>query len=302
MKTCKELLKEYLETTSVKKAEKIKFVGVEGKDVYNITAPFENAGKLIIAGRVEPRDSEFSQACFFENEGEEWVLIEDAPKFDMQDPFYTIIGGDLVVGGVEVRLKENSKHEMEWKTAFYKGKDIYNLKPLFKGPMGMKDLRIAELKDGRIAILTRPQGEKGGRGKIGFTLLGSLDQLNVEVIDNAPLLKDLFIDEEWGGGNEIHVLSDDEIGILGHIASFDEEGNRHYYPMTFKLNIKTLEYTTPFLIAVRKDFVASEAKRPDLEDVVFSGGLLRMGNNRAELYAGISDADAQKIQIEDPFL
>ncbi|MEW8955870.1 DUF1861 family protein [Clostridium sp.] len=301
MRTCEELLKEYLANNYEKKAEKIHFKGVEGKDVYNITAPFKSNDKTIILGRVEPRDSEFSKVCFFENEDSNWCLIEDAPVFDLQDPFYTFINKELIVGGVEVRLKENSTHEMEWKTVFYKGKDIYTLERFFEGPMGMKDLRIAELKDGKIIVVTRPQGEKGGRGKVGYTIVDSLKDLTIEVVDNAPLMKDLFIEEEWGGGNEIHVLNEKLVGILGHIASFDKEGNRHYYPMFITLNIETKEYTEPKLIAIRKEFLESEAKRPDLEDVVFSGGLIRHGDGKAELYAGISDADAQKIEIKDPF-
>jgi hypothetical protein len=38
-------------------------------------------------------------------------------------------------------------------------------------------------------------------------------------------------------------------------------------------------------------------------DVVFSGGLVRdVEEGKAVLYAGISDAEAQKIIIDDPFL
>ena len=41
-------------------------------------------------------------------------------------------------------------------------------------------------------------------------------------------------------------------------------------------------------------------KRPDLEDVVFSGGL-HIYEDHIVLYAGISDAGAQKIKLENPF-
>jgi hypothetical protein len=38
-------------------------------------------------------------------------------------------------------------------------------------------------------------------------------------------------------------------------------------------------------------------------DVVFSGGLVRnIDEGKAVLYAGISDAEAQRITIDDPFL
>jgi hypothetical protein len=39
-----------------------------------------------------------------------------------------------------------------------------------------------------------------------------------------------------------------------------------------------------------------------LDNVVFSGGLIRHGDGTADLYAGTSDAEAQKIRIKDPFL
>ena len=45
-------------------AEKLVFSGVDSRDVYNITAPFVDNGKKIIAGRVEERDSEHSTVIF----------------------------------------------------------------------------------------------------------------------------------------------------------------------------------------------------------------------------------------------
>ena len=44
--------------------------------------------------------------------------------------------------------------------------------------------------------------------------------------------------------------------------------------MTFKLNINSLEIKQQKLIAIRNDFKQGKAKRTDLEDVVFSGGLV----------------------------
>ena len=93
----------------------------------------------------------------------------------------------------------------------------------------MKDLRLVELQDGSIGVFTRPQGEKGGRGKIGFTRVASLEELSIDQINKAPLLEGQFVDEEWGGCNEIHLLPNGILGVLGHIACFDEQGDRHYY-------------------------------------------------------------------------
>ena len=124
--------------------------------------------------------------------------------------------------------------------------------------------------------------------------------MSLEVIENAPLLENQFSEEEWGGANEIHVLDDDRVGVLGHIASFDDRGDRHYYALTFQLELQGFKIDQPLIIAERKDFLPGLSKRPDLSDVVFSGGLV-LGDGTATLYSGISDADAQKITIQRPF-
>lgn len=281
--------------------EKIKFDGVDARDVYNISAPFEDEGELVIAGRVEKRDSEESEVRFFIRRQDSWVPREGAPVFTLQDPFYTRIGGELVFGGVQTFPHPMIEHALSWRTIFYKGACIAKLAPFFQGPDQMKDLRLVELPDGTMGVFTRPQGQKGGRGKIGFTKVDRLSQLTIELVEQAPMM-DQFSAEEWGGCNEIHVLSNGKVGVLGHIACFDDQGGRHYYPMVFAFDPVSGEYTDMEIIAERKDFLNGPSKRPDLVDVVFSGGLIRHPDGKAELYAGISDAEAQKLSIPDPFL
>ncbi|MDM5153114.1 DUF1861 family protein [Bacillus sp. DX1.1] len=303
VKTCKELVKEFkVKKETIANAEKIEFVGVADKDVYNITAPFEDQGELVIAGRVESRDSEHSQVYFFVEKDGKWAPREGAPVFELQDPFVTRINDDLVFGGVQIFPHPERQGSLGWRTVFYKGKNISDLKEFAKGPNGMKDLRLVQLQDGSIGVLTRPQGEKGGRGKIGFSRIPSLDQFTTDLVNETPLLKGQFIDEEWGGANEPRLLSNGLIGVLGHIAYFDEEENRHYYPMAFALDPHTSEITDIQLISMRSNFLPGPAKRPDLEDVVFSGGLIRKGDGTADIYAGIGDAEAQKMTIVDPFI
>ena len=301
VKTCAILLKEFQKAPQPSNPEKLIFKGVGERDVYNITAPFEDEGEFVIAGRVEPRDSEYSEVVFFVQRNGEWVPREGAPTLPLQDPFFTKIGGELIVGGVQIFPHPTNEGALGWRTVFYKGKNISDLEEFAKGPDGMKDLRMVELKNGTIGVFTRPQGEKGGRGKIGFTRISSLADFTYDVINEAPILEGQFIDEEWGGVNELQVLSNGLIGVLGHIACFDEEGNRHYYPMVFVFNPDTGEYSDIELIATRSNFLDGPSKRPDLKDVVFSGGLIRKGDGTADLYAGISDAEAQKITIIDPF-
>ncbi|KAI7273300.1 hypothetical protein KC345_g7013 [Hortaea werneckii] len=165
----------------------------------------------------------------------------------------------------------------------------------------MKDIRLIELQDGRIGVLTRPQGERGGRGQIGFTIIDSLEELNEQTFLEAEILQNQFVREEWGGANEAHLLSNGHVGVLGHIACFDRLGQKHYYSMVFSLNPGTFETTPVKIIAARSDFPIGPGKRPELQDVIFSGGLVRGEGGRAVLSVGVSDAEAYRIEIPDPF-
>ncbi|WP_258171020.1 DUF1861 family protein [Paenibacillus sp. R14(2021)] len=299
---CGELLSAYRASGArAEQAERIAFGGYADKDVYNIAAPFMDNGVEIIAGRVESRDSEHSEVVFFAEREGTWLPLADAPVLVLQDPFHCRIGGELVVGGVEIYPHPVNEGALMWRTVFYRGGDIRSLKPFFKGPDGMKDLRLVELADGSIGIFTRPQGEKGGRGKIGYARVATLDELTLDVINEAPLLVGQFAEGEWGGANEAHLLQDGRVGVLGHVAKFDEAGDRHYYPMAFLFDPADASFSVMKLIAERSRFLPGPSKRPDLQDVVFSGGLVRRADGSAVLYAGISDADAQRIVIEDPF-
>ena len=297
---CKKLLEDYENTKPKSIPQKLIFKGISNKDVYNTTAPFMDHGALIIAGRVESRSNEISQVMFFEKYNNVWCHAADSPILNMQDPFVTRINDDLIVGGVETFANPDDNKIYSWRTIMYKGKDIFHLKLFFIGPDGMKDLRIAKLKNNQIGVFVRPQGAKGGRGKIGFAKIDNIDDLSVGLLNRAPLLKNFFDDSEWGGVNAAYPLTNNLVGILGHIACHDENKNVHYYSIAFVLNTDTLEYSNVKIVAKRKNFLPGESKRPDLEDVVFSGGL-EFKDKKAVLYAGVSDADAQTLEVDNPF-
>lgn len=288
------------------RGERLLFDGVGDRDVYNIAAPFVAEGRAVIAGRVEARDTEDSQIHFFE-EGADgtWRPIEKAPVLPrLQDPCVTTIDGELIVGGVEFPV-EIPGRGIGWRMLFYRGAGPTELSPFLQGPDHMKDIRLVQLPDGRIGVCSRPQGERGGRGTIGFTVVERLDDLTAAVIDTAPLLQGQFLPEEWGGANELHNLADGRLGVLGHIAWMTGAGTpseeKHYYPMVFELDPATGEATAPRVIGSRDDFPAAPPKRAGLEDVIFSGGLLRNNDGTAWLYAGLSDAAAGRVRIDDPF-
>lgn len=301
-RSVKELVEALRRRGEKREAFPLRFAGVGDRDVYNITAPFEDAGEVVIAGRVERRDEEDSEVYFFVNRDGVWMPREGAPVFRLQDPFVARIDGELLFGGVETFPHPDHPGARWWRTVFYKGETIGGLSPFLAGPNGMKDLRMIQLADGGIGVFTRPQGEKGGRGKIGFTIASTLADVDASLIEEAPLLPGQFLDEEWGGPNELHLLKNGLVGILGHIACFDEDGGRHYYPMVFSLDPKSRAASPIQLIAERDDFLPGPAKRPDLVDVVFSGGMIRNDDGTALLFAGVSDAGAQMLRMLDPFL
>ena len=282
--------------------EKIQFSGVGNHDVYNLTAPFRCGDLMVIAARVEPRHSELSQIRFFEFDGfRQCTLLPDAPVFALQDPFFTRINGEFIFGGVCVEADEDTGEILRWKTLLYRGADIYSLRLFFIGPEGMKDIRPVGLPDGKVLLFTRPQGETGGRGTIGYTLLDSPDDLTLHNVMQATLLHGQVSAEEWCGVNAAYVLEEHRVGVLGHVARFDAQGHRHYYACSFIFNSQTHHCSALKIIAERSQFKPGAAKRADLVDVIFPGGLCFTASSAPRLYCGTSDCEAQWTEIDDPF-
>lgn len=282
-------------------SQKLVFSGFPGHDVYNVTAPFEWKERSVIAGRVERRSEELSEIVLFSETDGEWRPIEGAPTFPgLQDPCVTMMDGKVILGGVRfpVTIGEDRK---AWQMEFYREGLNGGFDKVLTGPPKMKDIRFLQLPDGRILVLTRPQGERGGRGRIGFCLVDSLIQARWETIESAPLFYHCP-EEQWVGANEAHLLTKNKIGVLGHLAEFREDGSRRYRSMVFCIDLETGQSTETEIIAERSDFPPGESKRPDLQDVIFSGGLLRLGHGRARLFAGLSDAEAGSLDLPDPFL
>jgi hypothetical protein len=301
--SCRELLHRFTSRNGHGlETGKLRFLGAEGSDVYNTSAPFQTEGRTIIAGRVERRDSELATVVFFAQRADSaWEPYNDAPRLaGLQDPCVTRVGDELVVGGVRspVQLGDG---RVGYRMEFYRGRTLGELRPFLVGPDGMKDIRLAQMPDRAIAVFSRPQGPIGGRGKIGFTTVQSLSDLSADVIESAPRFAGQFLDEEWGGANEIHVLSNGRLGVLGHIARFDEREHRHYYGMVFSVDPAKGVAGPLRIIAQRGMFPPGPAKRADLVDVIFSGGLLRHRDGMATLFAGVSDVETAYLRIPDPF-
>lgn len=302
IKTTRQILSNY--KSGFIKSKRIRFKGPRKQDVYNITAPFRIKRTKHILGRVEPRELEDTTITQFfkkKKNSDTWVPEDGLPSFHLQDPAIKLINGQYVLSGVEVENRPR-KEGLSYRTVFYKGRDLNNLRKFAQGPWGMKGIRLIELPDKKIGVFTRPQGKKGGRGKIGFTIVDSLSQLSPRVFSRAPLISKHFAKGEWGGVNDAVVLNNGKIGVLGHVARFSKDKTlRFYYPIAFCFDPKTREFSTFRLLVRRAELPEGEAKRPDLYNVVYPGGIVRQKDHTAKLYVGVGDAEAYEVTIKDPF-
>lgn len=288
----------------IRRTKKLHFIGVGDHDVYNVSAPFKIKRTQYILGRVESRKNEKeSMALFFRKYpgSPNWYIDEKMPILDLQDPFLINLEDAKVIGGVEIRERV-AKKNLSYRTVFFKVKDPHGLKGLAYGPWGMKGIRFTDLSKNYFGIFTRPQGKLGGKGKIGFTTIDSLSKLTSRTFSRAKIIEGQFSRGEWGGVNEIHKLKNGKVGVLGHIAKYSSNRERYYYPMVFCFDPQTREASELKIIATRNDLPDDDAKRHDLNHVVYPGGLIRNGNGMAKLYVGVGDANSYEITLEDPFL
>ncbi len=293
------LLEAYKNKKKNQRTHEISFPSMDGKDVYNISSPFVHDGKEYILGRIESRDSELSEVGIFARTGEYAYheLIKRIPL--LQDPFHTLIDSGLVIGGTGIEI-DNDKRIISWATTFFTLKELNRLDEFFTAPPRMKDVRM--FQDDMLHVFTRPQGNKAKKGRIGYVSIASVKNLSRELLENASLFDTQFDAESWGGVNQVLKLKNGMLGILGHVATMSEGDNRHYYGMTFAFDGKTGFLTDMKIICEREDFPKDVAKRPDLADVVFPGGIIRHPGGRATLYAGLSDVKAALMEMDDPFL
>lgn len=301
MSKCKLLDKlfEHRKNNCVISTQKLNFVGVNGYDVYNISHAFIFNEETYLAGRVEKRNSEVSKTIIFKQLNNNTYQATNYVFDLLQDPFVEIIDDLIYFGGTEIDVNKEQQIT-SWRTVIYEGSNFDNLKKIIIAPEKMKDVRL--FKGDEYYVFTRPQGGVAKKGKIGFAKTPNLKDITTKFILNASLIDDPFNDHLWGGVNQVHLLKNGLLGILGHVAMMSDETIRHYYAMTFTFDSQTLKRGPMKIIAEKDDFGDSECKRADLVDVLFTGGLVRHPNNTATLYTGVSDCEAHIALIKDPFL
>jgi hypothetical protein len=303
IKSCKQQVDEFKKSRYFEDAKLENFCGVDGYDIYNPTAPFIQNGKKIIAARVEQRENEKSRTMFFEQIDNDWCLVENAPCFNLQDPAIAFVDGDIVLSGIEYPLTIEYNGQMTdygFVTKFYMGKNIYSLKHIFDGPKCMKDIRLCELPNKKVVFFTRPLFPLK---RIGIAIFNSIYDVTSEALDNAEILEGHFFNEEWGGTNQIIVLDDENLGVIGHKCYLSSEGAEvelHYHSMAFIINWKTKEQTPLKIIATRDMFPETESKWKRVADVLFTSGIEELENGKVRLYTGISDCRIGSVVIKNP--
>ncbi len=267
-------------------------------DVYNPAVIVTENGEIEFLGRAEGRSTKFSTLIVhFRLINGVWTP-QGKIAFHLEDPAIAYIDNQIVVAGVKLR-RDIRIASADYKTVFYKGTSLDDLERLKKeGPPGMKDIRLVKLRGGKIGVYTRPQGLKGGLGQIGFTTINSLDDLNEQVIQNAPLINARFPEDEWGGANQAQLLPDGRVFVLGHRAYRDEKRVRHYFPWAFVHDPATGEIQDLGILTESANFPNRVAKAWDLQDVLFPAGFILKGT-KLTLYTGTRDTGTGKIAIEN---
>ncbi|MCM3042133.1 DUF1861 family protein [Paenibacillus motobuensis] len=295
---------------SIYESAKLTFYGVEGYDVYNVSIPFQWKGREYIFGRMERR-SEWARSWvrLYEKTGkDQWTLVPDSMIYPLEDPYITLIGNTLVMGGTHVRYQQNSVDT--YFGYFYKGTEIDDLHYFTTGPEYMKDIRLVEMDGGRIGVFSRPRSEEirrtfGSESMIGFTVINSLDELTMEVVENAPYIYGLFEQNEWGGCNQAYYLDSGNIGVIGHICykTTEEDGGMKQVYMNFSFVLDVAHHVAmdQKIIGTRTCYPDGPAKKPELTDCAFSSGIVMREDGKCDLYSGIGDTEAGRIVIDYPF-
>ncbi|GLX71161.1 MTP-1 family protein [Paenibacillus glycanilyticus] len=297
-------------TKRIYESAKVDFRGVEGFDVYNPSIPFEWNGKRYMYGRVEKRQEwARSWVRLFEQTGhDQWTLVQDTMIYQLEDPYVSIIGQQVVLGGTHVRFNQGKLDT--YYGYFYKGDDLNDLLYFTTGPDYMKDIRLVQMANGKIGVFSRPRNEEvrrlyGSESLIGFTVINSLDELSSEVIENAPHIAGLFQKGEWGGCNQAYLLENGKVGVIGHICykTVDEkdEPTLTYMNMSFVLDPATNQFEDLKIIGTRSCYPDGPAKKPDLTDCAFTSGIVMRADGNVDLYSGIGDTEVGRIVIDYPF-
>ncbi len=167
------------------------------------------------------------------------------------------------------------------RTKFYAGSDLNDLEHIANGPEWMKDIRIAQNPSDSTAlhIYGRPQ-RKEYSGNITYTTIDGIDELNEQVISQAPFIQESLLpigSGVWGGVNDVISTDTDKNILIAHRAwqtGLDGKG-RHYEAVLYDHNTRNNDIIDLGVFATANAFPVGTIKSDqsvDLHDVVFPGG------------------------------
>lgn len=294
----------------VYRSEVLKFTGVNGRDVYNCSVPFDFDGSRYIFGRVEKRDEWANSVTLLfrlDEKNNTWNKVENFDALPLEDPFFSVICGEYVVGGTHV-IYEAGKIA-DYSTYFYKGKSPFELRLFSTGPSNMKDIRLFEIPDGRIGVFSRPRGEDvrkkyGSESIVGLVILDKLEDLTPERIEKAEYIHGMFGKDEWGGVNQAMYLKDNLVGAIGHQCYNDyRDGVEYpvYINMAYIIDFAAHEVVYKGVIGTTNCYPDTPAKLKTLVDCAFTSGIEPMKDGKTALYSGLRDCCEGMAVINDPF-
>ncbi len=302
--------REFERSCVIHERAKLTFRGVDGYDVYNCSIPFMWGGQAYLFGRVERRaEWAHSWTRLFASSGrDEWTLVPGSMIYPLEDPFICRIHDQLVLGGTHVRY---SAGKLETYYAyFYRGTDLHDLCYFTTGPDYMKDIRLVQLGDGRIGVFSRPRNADilrrfGYESQVGYTTIQRLEDLTAEVVEGARFIPDLFAEGEWGGCNQVCLLENGKLGVIGHKCYHDSTAHGTkisvYLNVAFVFDPERHAIEDLKIIGTRPCYPEGPAKLPELVDVAFTSGMVTRPDGRVDLYSGIGDAEEGRITIDNPF-
>lgn len=293
-----------LNLPTVYERTKLKFIGADGYDVYNCTAPFIFNGEKYLYGRVEKREewSNSKVMLFKETEKDVFKYVEETTLYPLEDPFICKHNKEWLLGGVHV--SKNFGNIKNYSCYFYRTEDI--TKPYYytTGPDRMKDIRMVSLK-GKLAVFTRPGNF------VGYTEISGIEELSDEVINNAKIIP-LIEKGGHGGVNQAIPLDNGLIAIIGHNSFSFPQGinwySQHhvYFATACVFDPISNKILMNEILATRMCFVPSTPSKIQpsgipMEDVVFPSGILLRDDGKIDLYSGVGDATMQRITLDNPF-
>ncbi len=277
----------------------LKFTGADGFDVYNASTPFMWQGSNYIFGRVERRHEQAKShvRLFKQVDADTWAYVPDSMRYDLEDPCIAIVHGEVIMEGTHVvRSRNNVVCLMAY---FYRGRDLNDLFYFTTGPDHMKDIRLVEMSDGKVGVFSRPRFAEG-RCQIGMNIINTVDELDEDVIQNAPFIEGLFGDDEWGGANQCYQLDSGLIGIIGHKSYVGDVCNV-YTTIAFVVDPRTRKLQDSRIICTRSSFAPGETKIHNTSDTTFPCGIVMRPDGKADLYTGLNDIEIGRAVIDNPF-